>query len=111
PLHGWIYEPEEDSAVRGALLSAFADVLDLPEGSEQDALFRERAAPFIVDNEREQCAPVAVGEVVVGLGPSAADGHAWAELRLPAEAGPAGSWLDVRARPKPGDGRVFAGRV
>jgi Uncharacterized conserved protein (DUF2183) len=111
PLHVWIYEPEHDSAVRNALLAAFADALDLPKGSADSALFRERAAPFIVDNERGQCVPVDVGGALCELGRSGADGHARAELLLPAEAGAAGAWLDASARPRPGDERVFAGRV
>jgi len=111
PLHAWIFEPERDSAVRGRLLSALADSLDLPPGSADEALFRERAASFLADNERGQCLELVVAGLPCALPPSAADGHATAELRLPAGVAPDGAWLDVEASAPPGDARRHRGRV
>ncbi len=111
PLHAWIFEPERDSAVRGQLLAALADALDLPPGSADEALFRERAAWFLVDNERGQCLDVALGGLSFSLPASAPDGHVTAELRLPDEAGSGGDWLEARVVAPPDDARRLAGRV
>jgi hypothetical protein len=53
PVHGWVYEPEHDSLARALALRAFAEALDLPaDDAAGSARFRERAWPFLVDNER-----------------------------------------------------------
>jgi hypothetical protein len=55
---GMVYEPETNSPARRLTLSAFREALGLDEGAEEAALFRERAAAFLVDREGEEEAAV-----------------------------------------------------
>jgi hypothetical protein len=52
PIHGWIYEPEEDSLKRAAALGLFRRALGLDEHKAETAVFKDRARLFLVDNER-----------------------------------------------------------
>jgi hypothetical protein len=52
PIHGWIYEPEETSIRRRALLSMLRTALDLKKEEEASSILSRRLRPFLVDNER-----------------------------------------------------------
>jgi phosphatidate phosphatase APP1 len=100
-VHGWVYEPEEDSALRALALRAFAEALDLPgDDALASARFRERASAFLVDNERGKALTVRIGEQRSVLAASRPSGHVHDTLMLPFEdgetprAGP-GRWIDV----------------
>jgi hypothetical protein len=83
-LRAWIYEPEEDSTLRGALLGKLALRADLSVAER--AVLDRRLRAFVVDNERGKLLSVAVGGRVLELAPSAKDGHAGGTFSLPAEA-------------------------
>ena len=83
-VHGWVYEPEADSALRQKALSALARALELPPGSEASDLFRQRAAFFLVDNERNKTFEVQIQTHTVSLSPSDAFGHTETVVSLPA---------------------------
>jgi len=51
-LKAWVYEPEEDSAIRRTLLNTFRRQLHAPEEAMDNTLFSDRAGQFLVDNER-----------------------------------------------------------
>lgn len=111
PLHGWIFEPEEDSFRRGALMRGLRQSLGL--GDESGDLLEKQAWPFLVDNERGERVGLRIAGREVVADPSGTEGHFRAAARVPAkEAGaPAGSRLGVRVVMAPGDERRFEGEV
>jgi hypothetical protein len=52
PVHGWVFEPEEDSIWRTALVGEFLQWLELAPELKDKEIFRRRARMFLVDNER-----------------------------------------------------------
>ncbi len=118
PIHGIIYEPEEDSLKRAALLAAMRKGLQLDAEASESQFFNRRMGLFLVDNERGQRISVRVGSSVFELGESDANGHFRKTLRLPveevnqlAESGPGGRWLSFEAVTRASDKRRFTGRV
>jgi len=114
PLHGWVYEPEEDSALRAGALGLFRAWFGGEWSEAEGTLFRERARLFLVDNERGKRVLVRVAGREVVLGPSGADGHLEGALRLGAVelgGGPLPRWLPVAAVLPGGDPRQFAGSM
>lgn len=118
-IHGWIYEPEEDSAVRAALVEAFRKALGLEKARPESGLLEERARWFLVDNERGKEISIRLGGREHKLGESQPNGHFRGSLSLgeeefrallaqrPAGAGP----LRFRAVTREDDARVFAGAI
>ena len=117
-LHGSIFEPELGSLKRGAALALLCTALGLPRKDAETETFRERARPFLVDNERGKQIAVRLGDKVYSAGTSEPNGHFSATLqftaaeaeRLRGAADPQGR-LDFQAVTRRGDDRTFAGRV
>ena len=84
PIHAWVFEREDDSWWRRGLLGGLRRSLELDEGSEANALFRERAGAFLADSERGKMLRVVLGGQLVTLPASGADGRARGVLDLPA---------------------------
>lgn len=114
PVHGWVFEAEGDSSWRAGLVAQAASMLGLDPGATDNALFRERGWMFLVDNERGQTPDLRIGRRDVALGPTGADGHARAVVRIDrAELAdvPDDGWVPVEAVLAPGDPRRFAGEI
>lgn len=115
PIHGWIYEPEMDSFLRRKTLDLFRKSMDLSPDDAATATFKERAAFFLVDNERGKRIPIKIGNQVLVLEESEANGHFRGTVRLPLDTvkklQTADGWVSYQAVTRPGDPRVFAGRV
>jgi phosphatidate phosphatase APP1 len=114
PIHGWVFEPERDSLLRNGMLAAAAAALDLGQSAVESAIFRERAAWFLVDNERGKRIDLTVAQDARKLGPSEANGHLLAEIKLErrgsgAERAP--FWLQYAVQPPEGDERIFSGQA
>lgn len=118
-IHGSIFEPEEDSLKREALLELLRRLGGLADKEAETALFRERARAFLVDSEGGKDIAIRLGDKVYSAGTSGADGHFAASIELPAveverlrgaEPGDR-DWLAFQAVTRPGDHRTFAGRV
>jgi hypothetical protein len=110
PIHGWVFEPEDGSLWRGAVIEALARSLNLSAEAADGALFRRRARMFLVDNQSGKRFGVRLGERVFELGGSAPNGHFSGAARLAARDLPAasgGAWLGLEMMPPPGDGRSF----
>lgn len=75
PVHGWIFEPENESLWRKAVLKSLAKKLELEDGAEENALFRKRARMFLVDNERWKKPDIRIGKHVFTMKRSKANGH------------------------------------
>lgn len=72
-IHGWIYEPEDDSTTRNLLIKgilAFQDV-----SSEEKSKFTARMKYFLVDNEGNKVITIKVGSRKHKLKKSSANGH------------------------------------
>ena len=81
-VHGWIYEPEEGSITRSALLDLIGNAAGFDDADIDGSLFRRRAGLFVCDNERGKRIQVRVGEGQHPAGESAANGHFRTVLRL-----------------------------
>lgn len=82
-VHGWIFEPESDSLTRRTALSGLARLCGFDAEEEASALFRRRAAWFLVDNERNQRLVIRFGDRRITLPPSEENGHILAQVVLP----------------------------
>ncbi len=114
PVHAWIFEPERDSLLRRGALAGTAKVLGLDESAVESEIFRERAAWFLVDNERGKRIDLNLAAEARGLGPSGPDGHLRKMLKLERRGTgpePAPARLDYAVIAPPGDSRRFMGRV
>jgi phosphatidate phosphatase APP1 len=109
PVHGWIFEPEEDSLWRAGLLAGLEADLDLDRDAPERARFRHIARWFLVDNERGKKITVDAAGSSATLGRSAKNGHFRGQLRLPGSL--AGRSVRLRARTRKGDRRDFQGQV
>jgi hypothetical protein len=113
PLHAWVFEREPDSFWRTNAIANFSNWLDLPEGSEANRHFRERAQDFLVDNERGKSLELSVdGRHSLRLPRTGGNGHAETEARLTAADLPSGDgnpWLSAAVVLN--DPRSFAGAV
>lgn len=111
PVHGWIYEPE----ARVESLEWFLRHIGLaaPADAASAALLARRAAPFLVDNERNQRIPIRVGGEIAHSEPSHPNGHFRLTVISTAEptSKPAGlpPLLRLQALAKAGDTRSFPG--
>ncbi len=115
PLHLWVFEPEEDSLTRNAILDGLANLLELSGGrASESEIFRERARPFLQDNERGKALDLKVGDYRVPMPETGANGRAEAVVSLPSEdfrVSTTASSIPVRAILKQGDSRAFEGQV
>ena len=119
-VHGWIFEPETGDD-RDGLSRALGEVIARRFGLSREAIlkdsveaaqrFERRSAPFFVDNERGKEVAVMVAGAKGIMEASEENGHFEGTIALPAGAGAAGEWVDVRAILRSGDARVFAGKV
>jgi hypothetical protein len=118
-VHGWIYEPEKDSLARRTSLGLFRRFLGLDDELPETEVFRQRAWPFLVDNERGKRILIRLGEDVYDAGTSHANGHFERTIPAPCHVmdglldrkGRNDGWLRFEAVTRPGDTRRFPGSV
>ena len=75
PIHGWIYEPERGAIVRGLFVDQLRNELDLELDDEARAIFEQRIAWFLVDNERGKDLQIVLGDKTYDMRPSEENGH------------------------------------
>lgn len=109
PIHAWVFEKEEKSLWRQATLEGAAISLGLAPSSDRSAVFKQRVAPFIHDNERGKYIVTSLSPQK--LGPSGPNGHIFGEIRLPRKAGEGKQSFTFTAVLPPGDKRVFKGKA
>lgn len=119
-IRGWIYEPEVGER-RQFLLGELERLLRHNFDLRNDDLestqttstphFSERAAMFLVDNERRKRVAVTIEGHTSTLGRSEPTGFFEGDVTLTGTTGRSGEWTEVRAVTRLGDPRVFAGKV
>lgn len=113
PIHAWVFEPERDSILRNSALAVAAAALELEQSAVDSEIFRERAAWFLVDNERGKWINLTVTPDARRLGPSQANGHLFDEVKLERRTSgpePEPFWLRYAVRSPAGDERIFTGQ-
>jgi hypothetical protein len=118
-VHGQIFEPEEKSLKRALLVNVLREIVPRELSPQEKEIFDRRVRLFLVDSERGKAISIRLGSGVYQAGASGADGHFRGEVRLSngqiasllGGKPPAGDWASFSAVTRPGDGRVFAGRV
>ncbi len=116
PIHGWIYEPEEDSTLRRTLVQGIAQAAGIDAESADSPRFERRLRLFLVDNERGKRLSVRIAGGTHALEPSAANGHFRGEVRLSEDRLAAlgiepGEWLEYALVLEKEDERSFGGAV
>jgi phosphatidate phosphatase APP1 len=116
PIHGWIYEAEEDSLLRAALIQGIIEASQLDPRSAESSHFQRRLRWFLVDNERGKRLAVTIAGTRYELEPSAPNGHFHGEVRLPVQQVARlgiepGHWLAYSLLVDPSDERSFEGSV
>src|SRR5687767_12214719 len=79
-IHGQIFEPEESSLKRAALIDVMQRSLGLSKRDAETAIFQKRIRAFLVDNERNKTIHITLGEKVYRAGTSGPNGHFATEL-------------------------------
>jgi phosphatidate phosphatase APP1 len=112
PIHGWIFEPEQNDLLRRAALAELKEELGLAPELQTTKVFDDRISRFLVDNERDQKIGIAIGDETFPLPASDDDGHILGTVRLRVEAArrlaPVGR-LRFRAVTSSSDKRDFSG--
>lgn len=114
PIHGWIFEPEQESVWRKAVIEELLERLELDPAARDDARFRERARMFLVDHQRGKKLKVRLGGRTFALDQSEANGHFTGPLRLDRSQLtelPGNAWLPFEAVMPEADRRRFSGRI
>lgn len=119
PIHGWIYEPEHDSAKRWLVLQILTEALELDDDDSETPILHRRTRLFMVDDQEHRSIDIEIGKQRYRVGPSHEDGHFEAQLTLPegvaqplisGSSGPA-RLLEFRARTLRRDRRNMSGNV
>ena len=112
PIHGWVFEPEDNDLFRRVALKRFAQLLGLSEHEAEHTLFRKRAARFLVDNERGKQIRIQIGDHAFPLQPSDKDGHFFGNVRVEVdqiEPSAVAGWISYHAVLPAADRRLVRG--
>ena len=114
PIHGWIFELEDDSLWRQSMIDQLPGILEVEvDETDPSPLYRERGRMFLVDNERGKSIDVILGKkrysLVEASGPN---GHFRGTIRADsAKLASDGGWITYQAVMKEGDSRQFSGQA
>ncbi|WP_182866086.1 App1 family protein [Stieleria mannarensis] len=114
-VHGKVFEPEDSSFKRAALIAALKSSAGLNNDIDPDAFREDRIRPFLVDNERGKSVTVDFAGKRYAAGTSQPNGHFLSSLSSAANPWPGGHSENQIARLQAvlpsGDSRSFRGRV
>jgi phosphatidate phosphatase APP1 len=83
PVHGWVYEPEDEDLVRQAMIARLHKVMDLSADEAASPVFTRRLRHFLSDNESRKKLSVLAAGKEHGLPATGRDGHFEELLTLP----------------------------
>lgn len=114
-VHGQVFEPENGSMKRAALIAILRAAADASVTIDDETFLDERIRPFLVDNERNKSVTIQLaGREYLG-GTSEANGHFSKSLSLPLDSSEAAQnqnqVLELKAILYDRDPRSFKGRV
>jgi len=112
-IHGHIFEPEEDSVFRKALIHSILEATE--DESRGDDVFNpylaERIKPFLYDNEGGKSVSINLNGNRFTLAESESNGHLYAAINLGSVKNFSGrKIIDFTAATEPDDRRIFSGR-
>ncbi len=111
PVHGWIFEQEQNSFWRTQTINSLPTLLGINPTPANQALYQQRSQYFLVDNERGKKIQVELLKQKFSMQKSAANGHFYGELQLPQQLVKQRSSLPLQAVTKSNDSRLFQGEV
>lgn len=84
PVHGWVFQPGQDSALQATVTTTLRSALGLGADEPAGSLFEDRVRSFLFDNERDKHITVRVAGHEHRLGPTDPSGHFEAMIEVPA---------------------------
>ncbi len=114
-IHAWVFELEQDSALRKVLKDSIARYVNLPKEGAERRRFDERMTRFLVDNEGDKVLHIGLDDRIFHLNPTKANGHSHSRLQLSrcpgSEAGQdvCSGWMHYALQAQ--DGRPGTGRL
>jgi Uncharacterized conserved protein (DUF2183) len=114
PVHGWIFEPEEDDVLRQWFIGELENLFEFDLDRAKAEVLNRRLRPFLVDNERGKEIAIRIAGAEHTLPASERDGHFWGTIELPAatvEPLLENGRLPFHAIMRPDDPRDFSGVV
>ena len=81
PIHGWLFEPEQDSKKRKLAIEGLGSLFQVKDESEKRYL-HERMFPFVVDNQSMKFIRIKLGKKVYKLSRSSKDGHSTTTINI-----------------------------
>lgn len=112
PVHGWIFETENDSLWRNGAMALLRQSLDLKPDSNDSEHLRKRGWRFLVDNERGKDISVRIDNRQFSLSPSRPNGHFEQVIQLDTNNDiKTDRWLSFETVMPKHDKRQFTGEV
>ena len=114
PVHGWVFEPEEDSIWRSVFVETLLQWLELRPDLVDDEIFRRRARMFLVDNERGKTFDLRSADLAFTTLSSGPEGHFGQTVEIDRDRAvrhQEGSWLPFEVVSRIIGGRKRGGRV
>lgn len=114
PVHGWVFEPEEDSIWRSVFVETLLQWLELRPDLVDDEIFRRRARMFLVDNERGKTFDLRSADLAFTTLSSGPEGHFGQTVEIDRDRAARhqeGSWLPFEVVSRIIGGRKRGGRV
>ena len=79
-IHGWIYEPEEDSIWRSTLIGRLIKSLDLDDQVVGSEIFKRRMRMFLVDSESNKQLKINIMNDTMESSKTESDGHFYVSI-------------------------------
>lgn len=109
PIHGWIFEKEQNSLWRKMALDRLPSLLEIELDASNQTLFEQRTRMFLVDNQRGKKIAIKMSGNHVTLNSSEKNGHFYGELHIDNNAQK--NWQSFQAITQKNDPRLFQGKV
>lgn len=110
PVHGWVFEPEADSAWRSTMIKTLETFLEVEKGTQEAKRFQARTRMFLVDNERSKNIVVSINGLSYAGPATGANGHFEFTANIDRiEA--CNDWLNINVITRTNDSRIFSGKI
>jgi len=110
PVHGWVFEPEADSAWRTGMIKALESFIEVEEGTPEEKLFQARTRMFLVDNERSKNINISINGKSFSAPATGANGHFEFNAHIDKQES-CNNWLNIKVIPHTNDTRNFSANV